>query len=163
MDDCFGNTDSRLMPEHLFSGALRIDHETAIRANPEKQNCGYCPRYWYVDAHFKCEKCGCEFVWTASEQKAWFEDYFFWVDAQPRQCRKCGAERRRLAELRKEYDATVAGARSGGTSDQKRRIIEIVDELTGALGRLPDKMMETKELFERQIGRTPNQQDATDG
>ena len=49
MDD-FGQTDSRKMPAHLFWGALYFDHETAIRANPEKQNFTICPRFWYLDA-----------------------------------------------------------------------------------------------------------------
>ena len=151
--DFFGNTDSRKMPEHLFWGALYLDHDTAIRGNPEKQNFTVCPRFWYLDADFRCDGCGQEFTWTAGEQKAWFEDYFFWVDSQPRHCRKCRANRKRLAELRKEYDASVADARDHGTADQKRRIMAIVAELEAALGRLPEKMIETRDRFEHQLAK----------
>ena len=151
--DYFGETDSRKMPKHLFWGAIYLDHETAIPGNPKKQNFTVCPRFWYLDADFLCDGCRQEFTWTAGEQKAWFEDYFFWVDSQPRHCRKCRASRTHLSQLRKEYDASVAEARNHGTVDQKRRIIEIVAELEAAFGRLPEKMLETRDLFEHQLTR----------
>lgn len=148
--DIFGNTDPKKMPQHFFGNALSIDYKTAIRSNFEKQNYSICPRHWYIGADFKCKGCGKAFTWSAMEQKAWFEDFFFWVDSRPRHCRKCRAEHRHLVALRKEYDATVAAARDHGTLEQKRRVVEIVSELERALGRLPEKMIETKKLFERQ-------------
>jgi hypothetical protein len=148
--DIFGSTDPKKMPMHFFWSALSVDHRTAVRANTKKQNYSVCPRHWYINANFKCERCGQEYTWTAGEQKAWFEDFFFWVDSQPRRCSNCRAEQRHLLKLQKEYDATVASARNHGTPDQKRRIIEIVSELQQSLGRLPEKMVETKDLFERQ-------------
>jgi hypothetical protein len=149
--DIFGNTHPKRMPQHLFFSALAVHQETAVRANVEKQNYSVCPRHWYMNADFKCERCGQEFTWTADEQKAWFEDYFFWVDSQPRHCRKCRGELRRLVELRKEYDSTVAAARVHGTLEQKSRIVDIVFELQQAFRKLPEKMTQTMELFQRQI------------
>lgn len=148
--DIFGNKHPKKMPQHLFFAALAVHYETAVRGNVEKQNYSVCPRYWYIDADFKCERCGQEFTWTAKEQKAWFEDYFFWVESRPRHCAKCRGEIRRLVELRKEYDATVAAARDRGTTDQKRQIVEIVTELQQAFGKMPEKMTDTKRLFEHQ-------------
>jgi len=148
--DSFGSTDPRKMPKHLFPGAIYLDYDNAIRGNPPKQNYTVCPRHWYMDADFICARCGKEFTWAAAEQKAWFEDYFFWIDSHPRLCKKCMADRGRLESLRKEYDATVSEARSGAR-DQKLRIIAIVRELESALEGLPKKMIETKDLFERQI------------
>jgi len=121
--DSFGSTDPRKMPKHLFSGAIYLDYRGAIRGNPQKQNYTVCPRHWYMDADFICARCGREFTWTAAEQKAWFEDYFFWVDSHPCLCKTCMADRRHLESLRKEYDSTVSEARSGGSSDQKLRVI----------------------------------------
>jgi hypothetical protein len=149
--DIFGKTHPKKMPEYFFFGSLAVHHETAVRASVEKQNYSVCPRHWYMDADFKCERCGLVFTWTAEEQKAWFEDYFFWVDSRPRHCRTCRRELRRLVELRKEYDATVAAARDHGTPDQKSRIVSIVSELQQAFGKLPEKMTETMGLFQRQI------------
>lgn len=139
------------MPLHFFFGALAVRYETAFRADPEKQNYSVCPRHWYVDAEFKCERCGQEFTWTAQEQEAWFEDYFFWVDSRPRQCGECRGELRHVSELRKKYDATVTAAREHGTIAQKRRVVEIIAELEQALELMSGRMIETKNLFQRQI------------
>ena len=80
--DTFGSTDPKQMPTHFFFGASAVHHHTAIRANIEKQNYSVCPRHWYIDADFKCERCGREFTWSVGEQKVWFEDYFSWVDSR---------------------------------------------------------------------------------
>jgi hypothetical protein len=159
--DYFGSTDPRLMPKHLFSGAVHMDYASAVRGNPEKQNYSVCPRYWYIDADFICKGCRKNFTWTAGEQKAWFEDYFFWIDSSPRHCMTCSADQRHLASLRTEYDSIVAEARPKDAIGRKLRVIEIVRELEVAFDRLPEKMIETKKLFERQIQKaqqvvTPN-------
>jgi hypothetical protein len=153
--DYFGSTDPRLMPKHLFWGAVHIDYASAVRGNPEKQNYSVCPRYWYIDADFVCKSCRKDFTWTAAEQKAWFEEYYFWIDSSPLHCKTCSAERRRLATLRTEYDSLVAVAYPKDAIDRKSRVIEIVRELEAAFGRLPEKMTATKELFERQIKKAP--------
>jgi hypothetical protein len=48
----------------------------------------------------------------------------------------------------------VDAARDHGTVEQKRRIIEIVDQLTDVLGVLPLRMTETRNVFVKQT--TPN-------
>ncbi|MFM2243794.1 MAG: hypothetical protein RLZ97_2650 [Verrucomicrobiota bacterium] len=158
--DYFGSTDPRLMPKHLFWGSVHLDYPSAVRGNPEKQNYSVCPRYWYIDADFVCKGCRRNFTWTAAEQKAWFEDYFFWIDSSPRHCKTCSADRKQLTALRAEYDSIVAKAFLKEAADRKIRVIEIVRELETALGPLPQKMIETKELFERQIEKA--QQDGAD-
>jgi transcription elongation factor Elf1 len=95
------------MPPHFFYGALRLDYRTAIRAQTEKQNCSICPRYWYVDALFRCGRCGAEFTFSAAEQQAWYEDYRFWVDSVPKNCSTCRQALRAIKTLRQEYDRTV--------------------------------------------------------
>lgn len=149
--DIFGNTDPRMMPKHLFSGAIHLDYGSAVRGNPQKQNYSVCPRHWYIDADFNCTRCQKKFTWTTGEQKAWFEDYFFWVDSSPHLCKKCMADRRHLESLRREYDSTVSAAKRRDATDQKRRVIEIVRELESTFDHLPEKMIETKKLFELQI------------
>ena len=156
--DYFGSTDPRLMPKHLFWGAVHIDYASAVRGNTEKQNYSVCPRYWYVNAGFICEGCRKTFTWTAAEQKAWFEDYFFWIGSSPRHCKTCSADQRHLASLRTEYDSIVAEARPNDAIGRKLRVIEIVRELEAAFDRLPEKMIDAKKLFERQIQKA--QQDA---
>ena len=93
--DVFGDTDPRKMPTHTVLGCVRIDYDSAERADIAKQDFSVCPRHWYVDATFRCEECGCEFVFSAREQQFWYEERRFYVDSQPRRC----ARRKRIEEL----------------------------------------------------------------
>ncbi|MFT6383060.1 MAG: hypothetical protein ACJAXZ_004565 [Akkermansiaceae bacterium] len=147
----FRKWKSNTVSEHQFYGALYIDYKTAIKGDPTKQN--YCagPRDWYMDADFSCAGCSTEFTWTALEQKVWFEDYFFWVNSQPRNCKKCYAIKRRLARLQKEYNTIVTDAKRKGNIELKHRVIELVSELDKAISNLPTKMIDTKELFMQQV------------
>jgi hypothetical protein len=148
--DVFGSADPRKMPTHFFRGAKFVDYDSAIRADTTKQDFSVAPRHWYLDSDFDCAKCRSEFTWTAQEQRAWFEQYRFWVDSCPRLCRACKAAERGLEDLRREYDASVAAAREHGSIDQKLRIIFILRELQNSLAHLPEKMLATLELFEHQ-------------
>lgn len=148
--DVFGSTDPRKMPAHFFSGAKFIDYGSAIQADTSKQDFSVAPRHWYIDCDFHCAECRREFTWTAQEQKAWFEQYRFWVNSQPRLCRACKAAESRLDDLRREYDGSVAAARDHGTVEQKLRVITILRELQSSLTPLPAKMLDTLQLFERQ-------------
>jgi putative zinc ribbon protein len=149
--DIFGNTDPKKMPSHFFEGALDIDYSTAIRADITAQDFSVAPRHWYIDARFRCADCGSKFVWSASEQKVWFETYRFYVDSQATRCCVCRANRRDAVQLRKEYDALVSDARSHGSAEQKQRVIEILDDLESYWRVLPDKMRETRDAFRRQL------------
>lgn len=151
MTDIFGSTDPRKMPPHFFWGALQLDHATAIRADIDAQDFTVTPRHWYVDARFRCKACGADFLWSAREQKVWFETYRFYVDSRVSCCPECRAKHRDAAQLRKEYDALVSAARAHGTAGQKQRVVEILDELEHHWSMLPDRMRETREVFRRQL------------
>ena len=137
-----GRDDPRDMPPHLFSGSIRLDYATAVRSDPEKQNCSICPRYWYVDAIFRCRRCGDEFSFSAAEQRVWYEEYGFWVDSLPRHCVACRRELRELKRLRQEFDLTVASTLQRGDPDQKRRLADIIDQLYELGGELPPRINE---------------------
>jgi len=149
--DHLGKHDPKNMPSFLFSGATWVDWATAARADISKQNYSVCPRHWYVDTTLRCSSCEQSFVWSKDEQRAWFEDYYFWIDVVPVRCKSCRADMRRLKALRQEYDATVANARDHGSIEQKRRLLNVVNELQQSLDTLPERMLETKRLFERQL------------
>jgi hypothetical protein len=151
INDSFGNTASHRMPCHLFGDAVSIDHSTAVPADITKQNFSVCPRHWYVDAEYECRRCKKQFTWSAAEQRVWFEDYFFWIDAYPGNCLACRKSLKHLVKLRREYDSIIAHARHG-TVEQKRRVIDIIDELAHGIVELPAKMIETRRVFERQLG-----------
>lgn len=126
----FGSDDPLDMPAHLFHRSLRVDYETAVRGDTDKQNCSICPRHWYVDAIFQCDRCGAEFTFTTAEQRAWYEDYGFWVDSLPRHCLACRRELRNLKTLRQEYDRTVAQAIRHGTLESKKRLAGVIISFT---------------------------------
>ena len=149
----FGYDNPKEMPPHFFSDAIEVDFSTAVRANILIQDYSVSPRHWYIDARFHCRSCGSEFLWSAQEQKTWFESYRFWVDSFPTLCRRCRGERRNALQLRQEYDSLVADAKTHGAWQQKQRIVEIVDVLEDYFGSVPSKIAETRSLFRQQLAK----------
>lgn len=56
-------------------------------------------RGYYVDAPFRCKDCGKEEVWTATQQKWWYEIAKGYVYSTATRCRSC---RRKEQARRKE-------------------------------------------------------------
>jgi Probable zinc-ribbon domain len=147
----FGRDDPREMPPHFFYGSLRLDYHTAVRADADKQNRSICPRHWYVDTIFLCARCDAEFLFSATEQRAWYEEYGFWVDSLPKHCLACRRELRGLKAARKEYDATVAQVIREGDLTSKKRLAEVIDQLYELGGELPARINETRRRLANQI------------
>lgn len=57
-------------------------------------------RYFYVDSRRGCVSCGVEFVFTAEEQKHFFEKLLFPFYSAPVHCPRCRRERRGMNELK---------------------------------------------------------------
>lgn len=147
----FGRDDPREMPPHFFYGSLRRDYASALRADTSRQNCGVCPRYWYLDASFACPRCEGEFSFSAEEQRVWYEEYGFWVDAVPRHCLPCRKALRNLVELRKTYDRSVAEALSHGDLEAKKHLADVIDQLYEQGGDLPDRIHDKRRRLAQQI------------
>ena len=141
------------MPAHLFWRALRLDYTSAVRADAAKQNCSICPRYWYVDAVFGCDRCGSEFTFTAAEQRAWYEEYRFWVDSLPRHCLPCRRALREAKTARQTYDLGVARALGGADPELTQRVADAIDQLYELGGELPPRITEHRRRLARQIER----------
>ena len=149
----FGRNDPREMPVHFFYRSLRVDYGTAIRSDVEKQNCSICPRYWYVDATFPCERCGAEFTFSAAEQRVWYEDYGFWIDSLPTHCVRCRRELRELKPVRQEYDRSVAQVLQTGDLEAKKRLASVIDQIYEAAGELPPRINENRRRLANQISK----------
>tara|TARA_R110002110_G_scaffold3754_1_gene19526 strand:- start:53903 stop:54190 length:288 start_codon:yes stop_codon:yes gene_type:complete len=57
---------------------------------------------FYYDIEFDCEDCGKHQIWTASQQKWWYEEaggYFFSTAVRCRDCRQNERERKRTARV----------------------------------------------------------------
>jgi hypothetical protein len=152
----FGSDDPREMPAHFFYRSLRVNYETAVHSNPDNQYCSICPRYWYADATFPCDRCGVEFVFSAAEQRVWYEEYGFWVDSLPRHCLACRRDRRTLKVVRKEYDQTVAQVLQYDDLEAKKRLAGVIDQLYEFGGELPPKINENRRRLANQIARAEN-------
>jgi hypothetical protein len=139
------------MPVHFFSGSLRVDYGSAVRAEPEKQNCSICPRYWYVDTIFPCERCGGEFAFTAAEQRVWYEEYGFWIDSLPKHCLACRRGLRDLKAARQEYDRSVETALRSGDVELKERLARVIDQLYELGGELPPRIHENRRRLANQL------------
>jgi hypothetical protein len=64
------------------------------------------PEYYY-DIEFYCSDCGSQEVWTAAQQKWWYEDaggYFFTTAKRCRKCRKIERERKQNARKRAGHE-----------------------------------------------------------
>ncbi len=149
----FGAHNPKAMPAHLFFGASRIDYVTAERADVSKQNYSVCPRHWYVDATFVCVECGSEFVFSAREQRFWYEELRFWIDSLPKRCASCRQLDRVRLELRKRYDSSVSEALSSCSIEAKQQVVALISELELAEKDLPDRMLANRATLVAQIAK----------
>lgn len=124
--DIFGDSDPRKMPLYFFSGAS-LKYSTAQRADVSKQNVTVAPRHWYIDATIKCCDCRKKFVFTAAEQRFWYEDRKFYVDSFPKRCADCRKRQGIRLELKKRYDAMIASALGRCPAEEKKEAIRIID------------------------------------
>lgn len=83
----------------------------AIRGDLRKQNMCFCchvPRYFYVDEQKKCIQCGETFIFSAIEQKYWYESMRSRGAAEVVRCLSCRRRRRSEKVLR----AQIASAKT---------------------------------------------------
>jgi hypothetical protein len=90
-----------------------------IKADLSKQtpNNSYSPPLYYEDKRFKCRDCGAECVWTAEQQKLWYEEWGGPVQSTAIRCRACRQRLRRQKLEQKDHMREMAlkkGAKRGG-------------------------------------------------
>ena len=79
-----------------------------IKADLSKQtpNNSYSPPLYYEEVSFKCRDCGAECVWTAEQQRLWYEEWGGSVQSTAIRCRTCRQqERRKKIEQKKHMQA----------------------------------------------------------
>ena len=149
----FGRDDPREMPAHFFQGCLRVEYGSAVRADPDRQNRSICPRHWYVDAIFPCDRCGAEFAFSAAEQRVWYEEYGFWIDSRPKHCLACRRELRDLNAARQEYDRRIEDALRSPDMELKKHLASVIDQLCELGGELPARIRENRRRLAGQLER----------
>ena len=86
---------------------LRYFATTAIPADTSKQNFAVYPRSIYVDIEEQCEVCDRLFLFFALEQKHWFEDLQFYIDAHCTRCIDCRQQDQEIRSMQKRYQELV--------------------------------------------------------
>jgi len=113
----FGAIPLRLSSE---GGGFDLDYRPrlpvgAVRGEPRKQNfCPVChvPRYFFVDLERSCVDCDRSFIFGAAEQKHWYEELGFHVNATAVRCLTCRRARRADRRLRARLRKAVEGLRA---------------------------------------------------
>jgi hypothetical protein len=82
--------------------------ETVLVADPAKQNYSVFPRLYYVDVARTCRSCQRPFIFSAREQRYWFETLHFWIDADCVQCVDCRRESRAVQRRLRRYSDVCA-------------------------------------------------------
>lgn len=105
-------SNEKISEEELNWAHWRYKHvkcffKTAIRADTEKQHYCMFPRKVYVDIEEICRNCGRPFIFFAKEQKHWFEELGFWIDAHCTKCIDCRKKEQEIKLLQKRYQALV--------------------------------------------------------
>src|SRR5688572_3192510 len=86
-----------------------------IEADLSKQapNNSYSPPLYYEDRAFKCRDCGAECVWTAEQQRLWYEQWGGAVQSTAVRCRSCRQKVRR-AKIEQKKHMLETALKQGG-------------------------------------------------
>jgi hypothetical protein len=80
---------------------------SAIPADTTKQNFTVFPRGYYVDILKSCRDCKHKFIFFALEQKHWYEELGFYIDADCVRCTNCRSEGRETKMRFKRFSDSI--------------------------------------------------------
>lgn len=92
-------TNSELRP----MGAVEADHSELLHNNTY----GLLP-YFYVDIVYVCQDCGSKELWTAKQQKWWYEIAKGHIDSAAIRCRRCRDIIKENKERQKKHMEEIA-------------------------------------------------------
>jgi hypothetical protein len=100
--------DVRGIAPGVQAGVVPADHAKLAHNNTY----GLLPLF-YVDTAFTCRNCGSQEVWTAKQQKWWYEEAQGHIDSRAVRCRPCRLiERARVTEARRIAEEGLARKRA---------------------------------------------------
>lgn len=157
---------------HWHSGeGVRIPN-TAIVADMVKQRPATMPVTHYFDSRRVCRKCGAHFIFFAEEQRYWYEELQFPLEADMVQCSNCRKQERKLREARQEYEQLITRERRGEA--ETLRVVEngiflvaeglfssrVLPKLRGLLNALVTAPTDAVTALEQRINELARQRDA---
>ncbi len=117
----------KLLDAHWSLAGSTFFPETAIKANIEKQNYSTFPRSYYVDVEKRCAQCNRWFIFFAQEQKFWFEELGFYIDAECTKCVDCRKKEQSIKQLLNLYATLVKT--ENRSSEQTQQLKHVALEL----------------------------------
>lgn len=86
-------------------GAVEADHSQLDHNNTY----GFLPLF-YVDKPFRCRDCGSREIWTAKQQKWWYEFAKGHIDSTAVRCRRCRDDIKHEKDLQRQHMVEMAKA-----------------------------------------------------
>ena len=128
--------------------------ESVIVANVMRQHYAIYPRRYYVDVLENCRECGLPFLFFAREQKFWYEELGFHVEACATLCSACRQRAHARRALLARYAEAVREAKPSG--EALLSLVDIVAGLAeaGVLKRV-ERLGALKNRALRQCGENP--------
>lgn len=120
-------TVDEILQSHWHYDKETIFPETAIPADVNKQNYSIYPCNIYVDIEKQCRQCQRWFIFYAQEQKYWYEELGFAIDADCVKCIDCRKKEQTVKQMMLNYEKLVKN--KNRTSDETRKLKNIALEL----------------------------------
>lgn len=114
-----------ILQSHWHYDRETIFPESAIPADIGKQNYSVFPCTIYVDIEKKCRQCGRWFIFYALEQKYWYEELYFIIDADCVKCIDCRKKEQTIKLMIRDYEALVKNNNRTDTETKKLRNIAL--------------------------------------
>ena len=95
---------------------------TAIAADAKRQRPATIPVTHYFDSKRVCRKCGAYFIFFAEEQRYWYEDLQFPLEANLLECINCRRHENSLQKARQDYERLLAKEDRG--DDESLQLVE---------------------------------------
>ncbi|MFN7137928.1 MAG: zinc-ribbon domain containing protein [Limisphaerales bacterium] len=116
------------LPEYENDGTGLI-RGTAIPADLSKQTPATIPVTHYYDVEKICEDCKRRFIFFAEEQRYWYEELNFPLDADCVRCYECRRRKQNIERTKQRYDALMSVAQRTETEELELNLcrLELVE------------------------------------
>ena len=98
------NPDSSALKAFYIENSVGLIAGTAVAADLSKQTPAVFPTKYYYDEHRRCRDCSRRFIFFAQEQKYWYEELHFPLNANCVRCPECRKKTQEIARRRKRFE-----------------------------------------------------------
>lgn len=108
---------------------IRCEHaKRAVFPDYSKQNYGLGgPILFYITKEMNCESCKKDFIFTAEDQRFWYEDLYFNYSSYPKNCLSCRKDTRKKKALHQQLAELLHD--DPKTAERMRAIASVYEQL----------------------------------